>query len=265
MKQNRTMLPIAVVIFSLLGVMVFAGGSRGEVEGTEEPELKTITVAFTNSPLTLDPFNHRHRNTQFLLRNMIDAIQTSSYDGRMINELAESITEVESGVYEIKLHKDVTFHNGDPLTADDVIFSMKRISTVGAMEGETSPRLPLTGELDFVEKINDYTLRVKYKKPLRRSTWYHTEILPQKYFQEVGLEGFLKHPIGCGPFKWVEGDLYSYVVLERNEHYWGGAKEFLEGVELERIPVLDRVIFRFVQGRIESPGNWRLGSWRFPT
>ena len=65
--------------------------------------------------------------------------------------------------------------------------------------------------------------------------------MPKKYFEEVGVERFMKHPIGVVPFKWVEGDIATQVVLERYENYYGGAKE-LPG-EVDRIPALDRVIF----------------------
>ena len=101
------------------------------------------------------------------------------------------------------------------------------------------------GPIASAEKKDDYTVIVKLLNPdymYRR--WYNVEIMPKKYFEEVGVDGFLKQPIGVGPFKVVDVDLPYQVVLERYENYYGGAAE-LPG-EVDRIPPVDRVIFNFI-------------------
>ncbi len=132
------------------------------------------------------------------------------------------------------------------MTADDVIFTLKRLTYDGNMEGETSPRKAITApNMDYVEKIDDYTVMVHLSKPddMDRK-WYNVEILPQKYFEEVGRDGFMLHPIGVGPFKWIEGDTMNQVVMEIYENYHGGPAE-LPG-EVDRIPAIDRAIFKFI-------------------
>lgn len=106
----------------------------------------------------------------------------------------------------------------------------------------------MCGPVDAVEKIDDYTIIVKLYKDVntfqQSKRWYNIEMKPKKYFEAVGLEEYLKKPIGCGPFKWVEGDLSTQVVLERYENYYGGASEIPGNVS--RVPALDRVIFKFI-------------------
>jgi len=132
------------------------------------------------------------------------------------------------------------------MTADDVVFSITRIAMEGGMEGETSPRKAITAPtLESVEKIDDYTVIVRLSKPYDMTRrWYNVEIMPKKYIEEVGIEGYLEQPIGVGPFKVTEISLPSYVVLDRYENYHGGPAE-LPG-EVDQIPAVDRAIFNFI-------------------
>ncbi|NLB18898.1 MAG: ABC transporter substrate-binding protein, partial [Syntrophomonadaceae bacterium] len=95
-----------------------------------------------------------------------------------------------------------------------------------------------------VEAVDDYTVIIKLETPFDMWwRWRAYYAIPRKYFDEVGREGFMKYPIGVGPFKWVEGDIADYIVLERYEKYYGGP--VLPG-EVDQIPAVDRVIFRFI-------------------
>jgi len=241
MNLKRRMFFVVLLVFLLMSIMVLASFS-----GFAETKLKTITVGLGTDIPTIDPHNHRNRAAQTVARNWTDGLQQTLPDGSHVLDLAESITQLDELTYEIKIKQGVTFHNGDPMTADDVVFTIKRLTYEGGMEGETSPRKAITSpKMESVEKIDDYTVMVHLSSPYDMSRrWYNVEIIPQKYFEEVGREGFVAHPIGVGPFKWVEGDTANQVVLERFENYHGGPAE-LPG-EVDRVPAIDRAIFKFI-------------------
>ena len=87
------------------------------------------------------------------------------------------------------------------MTADDVVFSLQLVGVRGGWDGQDSPKISqVGGPFESVEKIDDYTVRVKLEAPrplTQYAYWLHGAIIPKKYFEEVGgIEGFLKNPIG---------------------------------------------------------------------
>jgi peptide/nickel transport system substrate-binding protein len=145
------------------------------------------------------------------------------------------------------LKKGVTFHNGEDLTAEDVKFTFDRIITENAIEypePHTSPRKGLIGPVESVEIVDDYTVRLYLSAPFPAAMQMlvHQQIVPKDYFEQVGTEGFIEAPVGCGPFKFVEGSLGDQIVMERFDDYYGGADE----LPPVGPPLLDRVIFRIL-------------------
>lgn len=241
-QMKKLFIPVALL------VIVFLVGFVPEALSQTAGKPQTIRVAMSARPTTLDPVNHRQRISQTMHRMFSDALTWAKPSGQHVPDLAESITQIDPVTYVIKIRKGVFFHNGDPMTADDLIFSIKRLAMDKGMEGKTSPRRPLAGPVKSAEKMDDYTVKVVLERPnklLQIRNWYHYDIWPHKYFEKVGVEGFIKQPIGVGPFKWVQGDFTSQVVLERNENYYGGCPE-IPG-KGSRVPMLDRVIVNFIE------------------
>ena len=116
------------------------------------------------------------------------------------------------------LRKFVT--NGWVMKADDVVFTFNRVLAKDGVDGKQSPRVGLVGPLT--------------PSPVFLQLLVHTQIIPQKYYTQVGFNGFGEKPVGAGPFKFVSGTLNSQVVLERFDGYWNGA------------PPLKKVIFRMM-------------------
>ncbi|MBC7224407.1 MAG: LysM peptidoglycan-binding domain-containing protein [Anaerolineae bacterium] len=205
----------------------------------------TIVVGLRGPVLTLDPADYRDRITETALRNIFDGLVTRTVENEVVLELAESAELIEPAVWEFKLKKGVTFHNGEPLTAEDVKFTFDRIITEGGIdypEPHTAARKGLIAPLQEVEIVDDYTVRFHLSAPwpVFMQMLVHQQIVPKDYFEEVGTKGFIEHPIGAGPFKFVEGKLDEQIVLERYEDYYGGADDLP--------PVgpafVDRVIFK---------------------
>ena len=150
-----------------------------------------IRVGFTADALTLDPANHRKRETETIIRNMYDGLLTRDADMKVVSELAESFTQVSPSVFDFKLREGVTFHNGDPMTADDVVYTFTRLTAENAMNGQTSPRKSLLGPLDHVEKVDDRTVRFVMSSPwpLLPAMLPFQEVIQQKFDEANGAEG----------------------------------------------------------------------------
>ncbi|MGH8055808.1 MAG: ABC transporter substrate-binding protein, partial [Candidatus Entotheonellia bacterium] len=139
---------------------------------------------------------------------------------RMGNSLAESWTESHDGlVYEFRLRQGLRFHNGDPCTAEDVKFSFERYRGSGAKE--------LHAKVKRVESVDPLTVRFHLHEPWPDfMTFYGTTataaglVVPKKYLEKVGEDGFKKHPIGLGPYKFVSHTPGIELVLEAYEGYW---------------------------------------------
>jgi peptide/nickel transport system substrate-binding protein len=136
------------------------------------------------------------------------------------NSLAESWTESLDGlVYEFKLRPGLHFHDGEPCTAEDVKFSFEHYKGGGAAE--------LRANVQRVEVVDPLTVRFHLKEPWPDFlTFYGTSaiaaalVVPKKYLEEVGEDGFKKHPIGLGPYKFVSFKPGIELVLEAFEGYW---------------------------------------------
>ncbi len=205
------------------------------VEVTPVPEgtkpQGTLKVALSTFPDTLDAPITAERNAHNASRGMFDSLVWINDQGDIEPELAESWEISEDGLeYTFHLRKDVTFHNGEPFNADAVVFSWERYS---------NPDLPWNERwrmADNVEKVDDYTVKITTTEPkplLLRTIAISWEIVPPKYFEEVGDVEFGSHPVGTGPFQlveWVKGD---HITLEANPNYWR-----------ESYPRLAQVIFR---------------------
>jgi peptide/nickel transport system substrate-binding protein len=151
--------------------------------------------------------------------------------------LAESWTESEGGlVYEFKLREGLRFHNGDPFTADDVKFSFDRYRGASAKL--------LHARVKAVEIINPHRVRfvlhspwpdflVFYATPATGAAW----VVPKKYIEKVGEDGFRRQPVGLGPYRFVSAKPGIELVVEANEQYW------------RKKPTIKRIVFKGVPDR----------------
>ncbi len=217
------------------------------VTATPEPGRSALVVAMASAPTSLDPADHRSRESETVIRNMFDGLVTRDTRSGVHLELAEEMNWLDDVTLEVKLRQGVLFHNGQEMTADDVVFTFERIITENAIEypeAHTSPRKGLIAPLESVEKIDDYTVQFNFSGvwPPAVQLLVHQQIVPKAYLEEVGTQGFIEKPIGTGPFMFVEGQLDDQIVLERFDDYWGGAPD----LEPVGPACVERVVFRII-------------------
>jgi peptide/nickel transport system substrate-binding protein len=121
--------------------------------------------------------------------------------------------------YEFVLRRGVKFHNGDPVTAEDVKFSLERYRGGAAST--------LRERVAGVDVLDPLRVRIRLKQPWPDfMTFYATPatgaawIVPKRYVERVGEDGFKKAPIGAGPYRFVSFNPGVELVLEANEGYW---------------------------------------------
>ena len=192
-----------------------------------QDEKNRLVICLPSPIVSLDPTDYRDRNTQIVLKNMFDSLTTRDANMKVVPQLAESWRALNDTTWEFKLRRGVKFHNGDDFTAEDVKFTLERVVKQGALNGKTSPRKGLLGPLSRVKIIDNHTVQIKTEKswailPLMLTL---QEIVPKKYMETVGSEGFQTNPIGTGPFRFVKSEGKESLILERFEDYYGGSPE----------------------------------------
>jgi ABC-type transport system substrate-binding protein len=129
------------------------------------------------------------------------------------------------------LRKDVKWHNGDPLTAHDVKFSLERTMS---KDSRSSRRSQLRRNVVKIEVVDNHTVRiftkgvqVHFPSGLSRSVFQEGQLMPKKYIEKVGEKEFGKKPIGSGPWKFVRsvpGDLIEYEAVDYP--HWRGMPKY---------------------------------------
>ena len=175
----------------------------------------------TLAPSWFDPSTAPPQITPFGVLYAIHDALVRPYPGhKMGPSLAESWKESADGkTYEFRLRPGLKFHNGDPVTTDDVKFSFERYRGAAAKV--------LHDMVREVETVDARVVRFHLKEPWPDfMTFFGTTasaaglVVPKKYFQQVGDDGFKKHPIGAGPYRFVSHKPGVEIVLEANTGYW---------------------------------------------
>jgi len=195
----------------------------------------TWAVHISLAPTWFDPAETPSVITPFMmLYAMHDAVVKPMPGQPMSPSLAESWTVSKDGLaYDFVLRRGVRFHNGDPVTAEDVKFSLERYRGGGAST--------LKARVAGVDVVDPQRVRIRLKQPWPDfMTFYGTPatgaawVVPKKYVERVGDDGFKRAPVGAGPYRFVSFNPGVELVLEANEGYW------------RKPPSVKRLIFRSV-------------------
>ena len=195
----------------------------------------TWAVHISLAPTWFDPAETPSVITPFMmLYAMHDALVKPMPGHPLAPSLAESWSLSKDGLaYEFVLRKGVKFHNGDPLGAEDVKFSLERYKGGAAAT--------FKARVAGVDIVDPQRVRIRLRQPWPDfMTFYGSPatgagwIVPKKYVEKVGDDGFKRHPVGAGPYRFVSFQPGVELVLEANESYW------------RKTPSVKRLIFRSV-------------------
>ena len=195
----------------------------------------TWAVHISLAPTWFDPAETAGTGTPYMvLYALHDAMVKPMPGNAMAPSLAESWSLSKDGlVYEFVLRQGAKFHNGEPVTADDVKFSFERYRGAAAKA--------MKDRMAAVEVADARRVRFRLKEPWPDFMTYYGSlatgagwIVPRKYVQQVGDEGFKKLPIGAGPYRFVSFTPGVELVLEAHEQYW------------RKAPSVKRLVFKSV-------------------
>src|SRR3990172_5895419 len=210
MRLRRLLL--ALVVLLLVGP---AAGADAAPEGQ-----LTWAVHVSLAPTWFDPAEAPGIITPYMIYYAIhDALAKPMPGQTMAPGLAESWSVSKDGrVYDFVLRQGIKFHNGEPVTAEDVKFSLERYR--GAASKTMKERVA------GVDTPDARHVRIRLKQPWPDFMTFYTSatgagwVVPKKYVEKVGDDGFKKAPIGAGPYRFVSFTPGVELVMEAFDQYW---------------------------------------------
>lgn len=185
------------------------------------------------APESLDPIYFDNKLDEITF-HIFDRLVKWDKEGKIIPGLAESWKQINNKTIQFKLRKNIKFHNGETLDANDVEFSIKRL--IDPKTG--SPGYHILKSINKVEIIDPYTINIITSKPdylfLRKLTL--VQILPDQYFKKVGANHFGQNPVGTGAYKFKKWDKDGSIILTKNENYW-----------IKNKPIIKTLVFKFIK------------------
>lgn len=180
----------------------------------------TLNAAFIREVTTLDNYRETSREGLILGRLIYDSLLSKDpVTGKFRGELASSYRQVDPTTLEFVIRKGVKFHNGEILTADDVVYTLNRVSSKSY---NARYQIAVTW-IDKVEKVGEDRVRIRMKEvfPLALEMLAgNLPIYPRAYYEAVGPEGMGTKPVGSGPYRVVEVVQGAKYVLERFDDYY---------------------------------------------
>ncbi|MDO5424991.1 MAG: ABC transporter substrate-binding protein [Eubacteriales bacterium] len=195
-------------------------GMLFSVTGFAEDGYKdTLTWGQGADVTSMDPHQGKETPAVEVTDQIFDTLTVVDAEtGELQPQIAESWEQTSDTCYQFKIRQGIKFHDGSDLTAEDVKFSLERAKNSAAVSY-------VADFIDNVEIVDDYTVNVNlvapYAPALRNLSVPFTAIVP-KAVVEADEEAFKLHPIGCGPYKFVEWKQGDSVKLEAFDDYFGG-------------------------------------------
>ncbi len=206
------------------------GESSGDNSSAEPAYGGSVVVGIQQDIDSLDPHLATAAGTKEILFNIFEGLVKSDEKGNLIGAVASDYTISEDYlVYTFTLRDNVKFHNGDPVTAEDVKYSLERAS--GLLDGTAliSALSPEKGGITGVEILDDKTVQVTVGSANTELIYsFVAAIIPAGSGEEEGAD-----PIGTGPFSFVSYTPQEEIVVKKNPDYWQ-----------EGLPYLDQVTFK---------------------
>lgn len=180
------------------------------------PDKDTLVVAQSSDVKSMDPVASNDIPSHCVYLHIYDTLLDRDDDGNLVPCLAQTWEQVDPLTLVLHLKEGVKFHNGEPFTAKDVIFSLNRAKEAPAV-------MSFFKEIDKVEALDDYTVKITTKEPFGPLLGYLAHkggsIVNEKTVTEAG-DNYAHHPIGTGPYKFVEWRSGDRVILEANPEYF---------------------------------------------
>ena len=236
-RSSSLLLLVTVLALLFSACAPMAAPTAGDDSGAAAPaEDATVVVLQGVDMTTLDPHYVNSLPEVNVNLHIFQTLMRFNDELELVPELAESYTSIDELTWEFKVKEGYTFHNGEPVNAEAFAFAINRGQTFFVNnEAVVAYQYDLLN-LDRVEVVDDYTLRIitKEPNPILPSHMAHnqTAAMPPVYYTETDPDELQRHPIGSGPYKFVEWIPEERVVIEAWDEFKDGA------------PAIKRIIWR---------------------
>lgn len=238
-----------------------ASASASAASGTSSNDSTTLTLAINADILTTDPQALNNGTTTSVMYNVFSNLVKYDDAGEIVMDLAESYELLEDQLtWEFKIREDAVFHDGTPVTAEDVAWSLTRVMT-----DESSSDYMNFSPLAEAVAVDDYTVHVVSKDPypimLQLLCKGGAAVLPKAYFEENGEEAWLANPIGSGPYQLTEYVKDDHVTLVPFADYYGEQNPDWEEVIFRVVPESSTRVGELIAGNVDAvnmviPTEW---------
>lgn len=263
---------VSTVAASTLAMMTAASPALAQDAGMD-PNAKqggSITITYKDDVATLDPAIGYDWQNWSMIKSIFDGLMDYAPGTTELRPgLAESYEISDDGmVFTFKLRSGVKFHNGREMTAEDVKYSLDRVTDpktqspgagfFGSIKGYDAVSAGTAENLEGVTVVDPLTVKIELSRP--DATFLHVmglnfaSIVPKEAVDASGAD-FGKKPVGTGAFKLAEWTLGQRLVFERNPDFWRAGLPYLDQVvfEVGQEPIV--ALLRLQKGEVDVPGD----------
>ncbi|WP_098412492.1 ABC transporter substrate-binding protein [Thioclava sp. ES.031] len=252
-----------------LGLASFASAQDYQPDPNAKPG-GNIIVTYKDDVATLDPAIGYDWQNWSMIKSVFDGLMDYVPGTTELRPgLAESYEISDDGTtFTFKLREGVKFHNGREMTAEDVKYSLDRVTTpatqspgagfFGSIKGYDAMADGSASSLEGVTVVDPYTIKIELSRP--DATFLHVmalnfaSVVPKEAVDEYGTD-FGKHPVGTGAFKLADWTIGQQLVLEKNADYWRSGVPYLDSITFEvgQEPIV--ALLRLQNGEVDVPGD----------
>ena len=233
---------LVALLLSLTALCACNGGKTGK-NGSDS---RSAVVGITQDLDSLDPHKAVAAGTDEVLFNVFEGLVKPSVDGTLVPAVAEDVEIAPDGMsYTFTLREGVKFHNGADVTAEDVVYSIKRCA---GLLSDPDPEVKVSSALSVisaVEKKNAGTVVITLKEANTELLGFLTvAIIPENYTEQS------TKPVGTGPYRFVSYEPLTSFVVERFPEYYGETP-YLEKVTFKICASNDAAFMELLAGTID--------------
>ncbi|WP_395447420.1 ABC transporter substrate-binding protein [Aminobacter sp. UC22_36] len=266
----RQLLTSTVAASALLLALGMASATAQETLDPKAKQGGAITITYKDDVATLDPAIGYDWQNWSMIKSLFDGLMDYEPGTTKLRpELAESYEISPDGkTFTFKLRKGVKFHNGREMTADDVKYSLDRVTNpktqspgagfFASINGYDDVAGGKSESLAGVTVVDPSTVKIELSRP--DATFLHvmainfSHVVPKEEVEKYSAD-FGKHPVGTGAYKMAEWTLGQRLVFERNADYWHKGLPYIDKItfEIGQEPIV--ALLRLQNGEVDVPGD----------
>ncbi|PKG25343.1 ABC transporter substrate-binding protein [Niallia nealsonii] len=259
LSNTRSFL-ILIAMMTMLFITACSSNSSTKVDNNEEADgsSKTIKVGLSGTILTFDPQNNGSLGSPIM--NIYDTLFRMNDKGEFLPHLVSEYKRTNDTTWEFTLNHGIKFHNGEELTSEDVKFTLDRV-----MNDESLLENSRFVTIKEVKVKDDFNFEIITNEPdptlLNRLGMMGASILPKDYIDKNGIDYFLQHPIGSGPYQIKEYLVDNQLTLQKfNDYFRGDVSNWDEAV-LRILPEAATRVNELLTGGVDfiqevPPAEW---------